>query len=484
MASPRSQVGRVALELINELTPKQCLVDAVVDSDDEAPTFVAPPACTLSTAAPMYRVAKHVVQLMALTEQCLYRTTHDEPIDEEVLDLEEVEDLVSHLRTAVALTEHPIHEEFEYKPNHRTSLGSMLFVLETRLHLFCHAREWEATPFEDHASLADYPRVAAQVDACETPFLFLSLSQLWTLCKNLTDRWYDWNRDDASRVDVGALADVVHHAFARTALLVNTAYERDTLDVSEYVQPIEVGENPHVVLNHEFVWDFGLVFHALFRELMVFQNVMERAATEPSAAQRTLLARYRPHVHDWLMDTMASAVGDALVAKFEDFYQTVEKAVDVGLSIRNNHLQRLDFDRYKRLEELFEHSDPVIVDAAYKFALHYVLQQQCQSLPWLGYVCHERTTPRVLWTEWTKDFPRILRVPLVNTYCLVVDDATQTIFEHPLDAWIVWLYHLRDHCNARIRHPETGLWVSFEKLLRKFEIIVETKAAMGTGDEQ
>ena len=474
--SPTSSVGRATLALVRELTPSKCQAGQPEASVVEPPPFVPPPPCTLSTALPMHRIARLVVAIMAATEQCLYRTNNDDALDEAVLNVDEIEELAGDLRTAIALTEYPVHEEFEYKPNSRTSLGTMLFVIETRLHLFCRFREWEATPLEDHATLASYPSLALHLGPCDTPFLFASLSQLWTLCKNLTDRWNDWNRDDASRVDVAALAAVIHHLFARVTLLTNTPYERDTLDVSEYVQPVEVSDNPRVILNPSFMWDFALVFHSIFQEVLVFQSVMGGADTDPTPTQGALLARYRPHVKAWLHATLAAAQGDDLVSKFEEFYHSVEQAVDVGLPIRVGRLQRLDFDQYKEIEALFSHPDPVIVDSAYKFAIHYVLEQHCNALPWLGYVCHERIRPSTLWTKWTAGFPRILRVPLLNSYAVVVDSEEQTVFEHPLDAWIVWLYAVRDNCQGKIRHPESGLWVSFAKLLRTFEIIVETKA--------
>ena len=475
---PTSSVGRATLALVGLLTPKQCLAGRRESSAPTAPTFAPPPTCTLATALPMHRIMRLVVELMSATERCLYRTNNDDPLDEAVVNVDEIDELAVDLREAIALTDCPIHEEFEYKPNHRTSVGTMLFVIETRLHLFCRFREWEATPHEDHATLASYPRVT--IGPCDTPFLFASLSQLWTLCKNLTDRWNDWNRDEASRVDVAALVNVIHHLFARVTLLANHPYQRDTLDVSEYVQPVQVAEDPIVALNPEFMWDFALVFHDLFKEVVVFQRVMRGPDPDPTPHETALLARYRPHVKAWLHATLAAAQGDDLVAKFEDFYHEVEQAVDVGRPIRVGRLQRLDFDQYQSIEELFSHADPVIVDSAYKFAIHYVLEQHCNALPWLGYVCHERIEPRLLWTKWTSGFPRILRVPLINAYAVVVDSENQTVFEDPLDAWIVWLYSVRDNCQCKIRHPVTGLWVSFAKLLRTLEIIVETKAQVAT----
>ena len=474
---PRSKVGRATLALVNALTPTECLAGGSRAPPPAAPSFVPPPPCTLGTALPMHRLAKLVVTLMIDTEQCLYRTNNDDPLDEDVLNVDELDDLTGDLRTAIALTALPIHEEFEYKPNHRTSLGSMIFVLETRLQLFGRYREWEAIPLASHATLASYPQLVPHLGPCEAPFLYTSLSQLWGLCKHLTDRWNDWNRDDASRVEVGALVDVIHHLFDRIALLANTPYERDTLDVSEYVQPVEVAENPRVILNAEFMWDFALVFHHLFQEILVLQSLIGGEDTEPTPRHTALLARYRPHIHDWLRSTLDAAQGDDLVAKFEAFYHEVEQAVDVGRPIRIGRLQRLDFDQYKQIDELFEHSDPVIVDAAYKFALHYVLEQQCSSLPWTDFVCFERIEPRRLWSKWAATVPKIVRVPILNVYALLYADAT-TLFDHPLDAWIAWLYTVRDECQGKVRHPESGLWVSFGKLLRTFEIIVETKAAI------
>ena len=116
------------------------------------------------------------------------------------------------------------------------------------------------------------------------------------------------------------------------------------------------------------------------------------------------------------------------------------------------------------------------MDGAYKFAIHYILEQQCNALPWSDYVCTERVEPRKLWSDWADVMPRIVRVPILNNYCLFLADQW-FLFDNALDAWIIWLYEVRDRCAAKVKHPETGLWVSFASLLHSFDIVeLVTKA--------
>ena len=490
MQAPQSSVGKLLLELVHALTPSDCLdrpVTAVELVGFVRPTYVEPPPCTLTTALPMRTIAGLVLKLMSLTEQCLYRLNNDDQLDEGVLSIEEVDELASDLRTAVSLSKYPIHEEFEFKPNQRTSVGGMIFILETRFNLFCHMREWESVALADQLHLSAFPTLARQLTApaAGAPLLYMTLSEVWCMSKQLTDRWLDFNRDDRTITDVEELLSLIETIFARISLLVNTPFERDTLDVSEYVQPIETAAEvregePQVIINAEFIWDFSIVYHALFQDLLVFSTLMARVPCSPPPQHTAVLDRYRPHIHDWLLKTMVSARGDDLVQKFEDFYRNlVERKGDIGQMIRVGRLERINFDKYHHFDEMLGHSDPVIVDAAYKFAVSYVLEQQCGGLPWSDYVAFERIEPQLLWDkQWADGMPRIVRLPLLNNYGLLGRGHDVAVFDHPLDAWIVWLYAVRDRCGGKVKHPESGLWITFEKILHTFEVIEQTKQAL------
>ena len=423
----------------------------------------------------LYEIMKTVHELMTWTEQCLCEFNEDISWNDSVLDVMEVESLVPLLRQATILTPYAIHKPLHYRVQ-ETSIYAMIFIVETRLHLFCYERQWMAMAAEDHVTLQDFPTISATVSSSlEDPFLYIPCSSLRATACHLSDSWFFLNTRDQT-IDLDELTATIYWLYSRTALLVNTAYDDEILDEGGYAQQLDEDRNKWVA-NLDFVGAFAPFFAKVAQDLQLL-GMLENRTKAPTQNMLSFVESHRTRFRKWIRSQLTKAVADDLVNKYARNYCLVEEIVDVGQTVRTERRERLEFGAFKVIDDVFEKfgggcenknkNKALILNTLWTFSISYLLEQKHGDTRFVQHIFQPRIDPRELLGSTPLQHPLLCRIPVRNVFVVLLDRQTcYGPFPDILDAFLVWLFVLERDWKTRLRHQTTGLWVSLAGLYRK-----------------
>jgi hypothetical protein len=487
LPTARSVIGGLVCTLLDQLLPalreplESLEPQPATRRRVELPSVGRPPKKRSSDAAVMSVCAATIHELLMWTEQCMIEFKDNIPWNDNVLDVLEIEGLLPRLRVATTMTKLDLCAVVPFRVQD-TSLYAILFVVETRLHLFCYEREWLSTDADDFISVRNYPSIQRFVPPMyHDLFLFAPISSMRGTAVAIVDQWCRINTGENREVGVGALISCALWLFGRCALLLNRPYDEEIMDEEGYVQEIEDGT---FTTNLDFLNAMSAFFVSLASDLRLNSGLAE-CTSPPPPSTPSRVANHAALVH-CLRRILLMAAADDLVNKFAKNYCEVETLCDFGGALRVESLPRLDFQKYKTIDDLFDEfleAEPRMMrNALWVFALSYMLEQQHGDTLFVQHVFFPRLDPRKLTPEnLPAQHPIICRVPISNAYVVVYRDgeegsgggSTRGVgpFNCVLDAFLTFLDVLATKFRCRLRHQRSGLWVDLSAIQRKIDLL-------------
>ena len=423
-------------------------------------------------AGPLFEIMKSIDELMDWTTQCLNDFNNDVVWKDEVLDPIELQTLLPMLRLATLTTRYDIHRLVAFRVQ-ETCMYHMIFVLETRCHLFCFQREWMSIDPEEHHRLEDLPSINAIIpNGSPDPFLFMSLGALRHTCVAIADLWLHFTTDQSEeqkrfpKVDPEELTEIIYWLYSRTALLMNNAYEDDIMDEKGYVQQLT---NELYLVNLDFMCCVQPFFLAVAQDIELFTRLGQRSAEDEISTQ--VLDRREP-VERWLRGIIHAATADDLVNKYAQNYCEVEGIADVGASLRTETIARPEFHAHRTIEEHLEANadNRSMLNTIWIFVLSYMMEQQFTDLNFVDHIFYPRLNPRDFEPNSQPQsqlgtHPIITRIPMQNDYVVCEDqDTVIGVFDDILDAFLVWYHVLKAKHLTRLRHQTTNQWIDLSSI--------------------
>jgi len=413
---------------------------------------------------------KSVSELMNWTTQCLVDFNHDVVWQNSVLDPIELQALLPELRSASLMTRLDIHRSVPFRVQ-ETSMYHMIFVIETRCHLFCYQREWMSIDPEHFHGLSDLPSIRSLVsNGSPDPFLFMTMSALRHTCVAVADEWLQMTTGGCEtptrqhKVDPEELTEAIYWLFSRTALIMNTAYEDDIMDEPGYTQQLN---DTKFIVNLDFACCVAPFFYAVAQDLELYSRLNQRMVQNTT---KSLLGT-KDTLERWLRGIVHDATADDLVNKFAQNYCEIEGLADVGASLRTETIARPEFHAHKTIEEHLqacqeeENENLGLRNSIWIFVLSYMMEQQFVDLDFVNHIFFPRLNPRDFEpcspvVSKIDTHPIITRIPIQNDYVVCSDqDTVIGVFDDILDAFLVWYHLLSQSFQTRLRHQTTLQWV-------------------------
>lgn len=461
-----SVVGGLVRRLIEQLTqppPRPHVHGTTIEKP--LPKLGTPPKDEVRDASPMFELMKTVSELMKWTTQCLNDSIDDVTWTDDVLNPMELEELLPKLRSATIMTRYNIHRNVPYNVK-ETNVYQMIFVIETRLHLFCYEREWMARDLKDHVTLDSLPTIAAMVpDGCQDPFLFMSMSATRHVGVKISNKWMHLSRE--SGIDTDELTEAVYWLFSRVSILLNYPYEDDVMDEGGFVQQIS---ETHFMADLDFLAAVAPFFYGVSSDFELYSRLLE-CHEPPSQELQDYVSQSRAGLESWVRHVLERAVADDLVMKYAEAYCKTEALMDIGGTMRTETVVTPEFGKYKQIEAFIEDasSNQILLNTVWCFAMSYILEQSFMALQFVHTIYRPRLEPKFLEGNMFSH-PLIVRIPIINNFAVLSErNKCIGVFSDLFDAVLVWFWVLKTHYRARVRHQESNLWIDLSSIQTKIE---------------
>ena len=476
----QSQMARLVVRLIEKLyAPRSEHIAR------NAPRIGTPPPNQTADYEPLFAIMETTNELMQFSQQCHEESETGLVWDDEVLfpteldrsETEAEEPLLRQLRRAKIRSTYNILKAVPFHLE-ETSIAQLIFLVETRLHLFCYKREWLRKPMEEHATAAEFPSLRSVIPSkWNSPFLQAPLTEILGIADAISAKWHCLNTSEAFFVDLDELQTAIYWLYSKAALFLNLEWLDSDLDLDSMRQQTVDGEDEAI---HRFRANLPLLnvfsgfFDSVFRDLELLSMLQERnaQATPDSLAYKTSLS---VGLVEFLRHTLKeSIVDDDLVRKWVRNLAQVAALADIGKSLPNRVSQVDSTDQNcKSMDEVMERcsDNPFTMETVWCFALSYTMRQFCSDLDFVDYLYIPRLDPKELLNPKPLAHPLILRIPLENKYVVLIDRTTCVGACASIgDAFLIWLWYLHDRHSDRVRHQKYDtVWQSLNTLRTNIE---------------